>query len=476
MRPLVSGAIFTFLMSAAAAAGANGRYPSAQQLLVDPDDPGRLWLRATYGLATPGQSGAPWGWVCEDAVGYGSREDPMLAMAHGGRLYAGASSGVFVSADGGCTWDWDGSFGNAFVRDIATDGAHTQVVALASTPMDNGDYELVVWRAEGDPPVFTALGPPISRDLLGLTIDVAPSDPNRLYISGAMWPLAASADAGPYTPGDASTRGPNGPAFLLRSRDGGVTWERRRLRGASLYNRPYIAAVHPTNPDVLYVRVQGDDVKAGFVSSQLLYSEDAGDSFREVFRGAADLLGFALSPDASRVYVGLGDSRALGNQRPVDPAALGLYEAAVPDFSFTRVFEGQIGCLTYSGENLYACGGHFSNGFEVGVSTDRGRSFRALLDFGGIAGPLTCPRSSRVNTFCGAAWPAVCDPIGVCASPPTGEVKGSDAGGTYPDDTRPQIDCCGNVSTKSAKGAPPGVGALAVALGVSLAFRRRKRP
>ena len=33
---------------------ANGRYPAAQSLAVDPSDPRRLWLRATYGLLTSG--------------------------------------------------------------------------------------------------------------------------------------------------------------------------------------------------------------------------------------------------------------------------------------------------------------------------------------------------------------------------------------------------------------------------------------
>jgi hypothetical protein len=386
-----------------------------------------------------------------------------------------------VSEDGGCTWNPDASIGSQFVRDVATDGEHRHVVALTSSAQDNGDYELRVWRSStsavaGAPPIFGALGPPISRDLIGFTVDVAPSDPDRIYVSGALWPLAASADAGALDTPDGSPQGPNGPAFLLRSRDGGATWERRRLRGASLYSSPYIAAVDPNDANVLYVRVQSPPRQKGFVSSHLLYSDDAGDSFREVFRAPADMLGFALSPDGTRVYLGLGDPREPDNRRPFDPGALGLYEATVPEFSFSRVFEGQIGCLTYSGETLFACGAHFSNGFEVGASTDRGRSFGPLLDFGGIAGPLACPASSRVSSACAAAWPVVCDPVGVC---PTPSSNAGDPGVSSDPEPRPapgDPGCCENASRTSARGMAPGAGAMALALGASLAFRRRRRP
>lgn len=462
-------AVFGSYLLAAGPAAANGRYPSAQQLLVDPDDPENLWVRATYGLVNS-RGRSEWGWVCEDAIGYGSGEDPMLVMAHGGRLFAGAFAGLFVSADGGCSWSLEPSMAGLQVRDIATDAAHASVAALTSTPLDNGDYELRVFRSSGDPPQFAALGRPIALDLLGFTIDVAPSDPRRLYVSGAMWPLAPSADAGPPPEKpDASPRGPNGPAFLLRSRDGGETWERRRLRGASLYNEPYIAAVHPTNPDVLYVRVKGPDQQQGFISSHLLYSDDAGDSFREIFRGPADMLGFALSPDGGRVYLGLGDSRELSGFRKVEASALGVYEAAAPEFAFSRVFEGQIGCLTYSGSTLFACGAHYSSGFEIAASKDDGRTFETLLDFGGIQGPLRCEGANDVGPECGPAWPATCEPIGVCPS------RGADASSEPAPAPQTDSGCCGSESKRSARGGKPAGAALALALAASLALRRRRR-
>src|SRR5262245_5014330 len=49
-------------------ARANGRYPLAQQLLVDPSDPGHLLLRSTYGVLTSDDAGSTWSWLCESGI------------------------------------------------------------------------------------------------------------------------------------------------------------------------------------------------------------------------------------------------------------------------------------------------------------------------------------------------------------------------------------------------------------------------
>src|SRR4051794_34190183 len=50
-------------------ARANGRYPLASQLVVDPLDPDHLVARTTFGVLSSADAGATWRWVCEEALG-----------------------------------------------------------------------------------------------------------------------------------------------------------------------------------------------------------------------------------------------------------------------------------------------------------------------------------------------------------------------------------------------------------------------
>src|SRR6185436_15964627 len=82
---------------------------------------------------------------------------------------------------------------------------------------------------------FHALGPTLPESLrLVATVDVAPSNPQRIYLSG--W-------------------GPNSTGVLLRSDDRGETYSALRLpTDAENDEVPFIAAVDPDNADALYVR------------------------------------------------------------------------------------------------------------------------------------------------------------------------------------------------------------------------------
>jgi MYXO-CTERM domain-containing protein len=181
------------------------------------------------------------------------------------------------------------------------------------------------------------------------------------------------------------------------------------------------------------------------------------------------MLGFALSPDGKRAYVGLGDSRDLSGQRQVDPAALGIYEGAAPEFAFTRVFTGQIGCLAYHGTTLFACGAHDSTGFELAASTDDGRTFTSLLDFGQIRGALECAPGTPTAVNCVPAWPAVCDPIGVCPAAATKDAGASDS--TPSPSKRADSGC--DVSPASGEATPLILSLALVGAALGLARARR---
>jgi photosystem II stability/assembly factor-like uncharacterized protein len=451
-RTLGAVSIALAILTSALSASANGRYPFAQQLLVDPSDPNRLWLRATYGILTSADAGVSWGWVCEAAVGYDPLEDPMLAITGDGRIFVGATHGLFRTSDHGCSWSADTDIGDRTILDLAVEHDGKHVLALTKVNEKNGNYDLVVFRSDDQAERFAALGPPISLDLLGQTVDPAPSDSNRIYVTGVVYPLAPAADAGPSQP-DASPNLGDAPGILMRSRDAGGTWERLRIPGASLDKPPFIAAVHPTNPDVLYVRVQGEARASGPIDSFLLYTDDAGGTWKEIFRGSADMLGFSLSEDGGEVRIGLGasqDPNDPSSGRQVDPGALGIYRANAPTFSFTHLLVGQVGCLTDAGPRLYMCGSHDSEHFEVGVSTDDGVTASGLVDLQGVRGVAVCPPTSTTALQCADQWQYVCGQLGHCSTPTrdAGTVPAPSGGGCG----------CGSPAGAKSKSQPPTTG------------------
>src|SRR6185503_7772783 len=89
------------LLGVSSHAVANGRFPNAQQLVVSPTNPDRLWLRATHGVLTSADRGKTWRWVCEEAVGYSGTRDPSIGVTATGAVLVGVS-GLSISRDDGC--------------------------------------------------------------------------------------------------------------------------------------------------------------------------------------------------------------------------------------------------------------------------------------------------------------------------------------------------------------------------------------
>jgi photosystem II stability/assembly factor-like uncharacterized protein len=462
------------LLAGAGSASANGRYPYAQQLLVDPGDPDRLWLRATYGILTSADRGKSWDYICEAAVGYSTQEDPMLAVTADGKVFAATVEGVLVTPDHGCSWSASPGIGNRYVRDLAVEGDGKHVLALTTVTETNGNYDLVVYRSDDRAESFSALGA-VSKDLIGLTVDPAPSDSSRIYVTGTVYPFAPAADAG-SSKLDAAVNTGDSPGVLMRSRDGGATWERRLVAGATLDKPPFIAAVHPTNPDILYVRIQGARKATGTIETTLVYTEDAGDTWKEIFRGSADMLGFSLSADGSEVRIGLGSAQNpadLSSGRQADPNALGIYRATAPAFSFTRLLRGQVGCLTDAGSELYVCGSHASEHFELGASEDDGMTASPLFDFAGARGVLACPKTTVTALMCENQWQYVCSQLGTCS--PTAYDAGAKTGSGRSSGSRGTSGSGCGCGTVRQSVLPESLDAFVATSAVAAWFARRRK-
>jgi MYXO-CTERM domain-containing protein len=449
-----------------ASALANGRFPSARFLTFAPGAASpRIGLQTTFGYVFSTDAGKTWQLRCEEAIGFESTAvwDPPLVLTES-RAIAGLPFGLSVAGTNYCGFDRAASVPDDPVVDLASDPSG-QRVAAAMGPLfkPNGlmlsDDGGVSWRAGWS-----------LDDFLILTIDIAPSRPQRLYASG----LLAN------------------KATLFRSDDGGATFvpaARDFEQGAYIY----IAAVDPQNPDAVYLRV---DLQGATALSR---SDDGGATFRELKRTRSRMTGFALSNDGRSVWIGSP------GYLPDD----GIFLSTDGGATWAAKSEGHtVLCLRHHDGILYMCTPpEMNSGIALACSGDDGETFSPLLTFTDLTGPESCPAGSPGRDLCDPEWPALrarlipdggAPPLGPrgctrapardagvpdapaadapVADAPTAPAAGADAAGNA--DARPSIappagdGGCSCTFTGSASTYAPAaiVGLLAFLL------RRRRRP
>ena len=471
MKRLIGLGAAIACLAAPATASANGRFPAAGQLALDPADPDVLLVRATYGLLLTRDASTHWSWVCEDVVGYGGYEDPMMSFTADGTILAATFEGLGVSHDTGCDWAFAGSgLAGQYVVDLDLEKGDPSrgVLLVADDAGPEGgtpDYVMQLWQTADSGGTWAQAGVNLPASFFGVTVETAPSDPDRVYASGTLGP--------PDYPAH--------PGVIERSDDRGATWQPMLIPGSDDANVPYIGAVDPQNPDVVYVRLDGNP------TDQLVVSQDGGATWTKVFetsvppQGATSpLLGLALSPDGSMVAAG----------GPND----GLWTAPASTLAFTKASSMSALCLTWSTAGLYGCGDELADGFTAGVSTDQGKTWTPLLHRAGLCGPLACAADSGVATQCASLWPlnasAFGDPScdGAANSSSSPDASGGGDSGSSASASGPSASA--SSPSASSRGAAGSAGACAFAGGTNaelpamatallgaaaLAARRRRR-
>ncbi|HTA88546.1 MAG TPA: hypothetical protein VK745_03190 [Polyangiaceae bacterium] len=414
---LGAAALAAALGLSAAPAHANGRYPNAEQLREV--SPGSLVVSGTYGLLVSGNS-KDFEFVCESALFgrtlMGSWVDPLLEVLPDGTLLSGSLNGLRVSRDAGCSFvsDWSlphdpsfippdpnatGKLGTVVDLCPAYDTTHGVIALTSITQSDGSTLEHQLYRTTDGAHTWATYGAAIPTSMIRvvLTVDVAPSDPTHIYVSGNLL----------------------GQSVLVSSVDSGATWTPHAL---TIDDSPdvdglYIAAVSPTDPERVYLRVnrqsQADDGSTTWDDS-LLVSDDGGATANDVLRQQAALLGFALSPDGKTVLAGYGDPVVAPTV--VDDDAVGLYAATSDALTFTQKIPAfYVSCLRWESDGLYACAKESDplsmnpslNDFHVGVSKGTNvptslSDFTALVKLKDVRGPL--PLASGMPSSCETEW------------------------------------------------------------------------
>lgn len=433
--PAVLGAALAFSGSARA----NGRYPAAGQIAVHPKDPSVMLVRATYGLVVTHDTGKSWSWLCEGAVGYGNVEDPMMAFTSEGTLLAGLFEGLSAGSGDACQWTFYPPLKDKYVIDLALDKVDpSKGVLIISNSVGQDDagapiFLTQLWQTADAGKTWAQAGVDLPQQFLGLTCDTAPSDPQRVYVSGRYGP-------------------PDYPGVIERSDDRGATWQKLTIPGADSTHLPYIGGVDPTNHDVVYVRLDSDP------SDALLVSKDGGLTWMTSYTAKGKLYGFAISPDGATVAIG-GDKD-------------GVLTAPAATLQFTKVSDVGVKCLTWATSGLYACADEFKDKFTAGVSADQGKTFTALMHLPDVC-PLVCPQAdSPVNTQCPVAWASTSSTIGATCGldAGTGGGGGGGADGGRPPDAGSSGSCSWSFPDSGAGGA-----AALSAVGFAAAWLRARR-
>jgi hypothetical protein len=406
----------------ASAARANGAFPKVSQLAVDPDDPKHLVLRSNFGLVVSSDGGQSWDWLCEMGLGYSNTEPP-IAIVSGGVVLVGVTGGVRVGDTLGCdfvvTQDLGGDIDDLSAELPVPGGA----LALTTDVASNSSQ---VWETLDTGKTWHTLGAPLDG-FIGLTIDMARADPNRIYLSGL-------SDVG--TPA----------GTFAMSDDRGQTWTLSSLPSADADHQPYIAAIHPSDEDTVYVRLTGPGV--------LEVTRDAGKTFTQAFALDGELDGFAISPDGATALV--------------SSPYVGMFRAPAATLDFEQLACSGVSSLSWTQAGLIGSGTDSWNGFLLGQSQDEGQSFAVMLSQFCIRGPLACDKATSTGAVCPDQWAAMaiqlgqnmlaCDPEAQ-AQPFMACVNGGGSAGTSAEGTA-GLGAGGNSTASNAGsgGTPSGAG------------------
>jgi uncharacterized membrane protein YgcG len=389
------------ILAAATIARANGRFPQSNQILFSPTQSNLIVVRNTFGITISKDGGNSWYWLCEDTLGLPptSNEDPFLGMTSNNSIVAGLSLGLQVSSDVGCNWTVEGGqLAGQLIKDVVVHKDNPHIVdtltnTYSATVADGGPgYSHQLFETINDGANWAAFGTPIDPTADVTTIEVAPSDPTRIYVSAFR--------------GQSPTR----TASLFVSKDRGATWaEHQTPLDPAHESAVYIGGVDPNDADLVYLRTEG--------RSRLIISPDAGQTFQVAFaKLTGQMLGFALSQDGSKIYVGSVED--------------GLFVGDKATHTFVNTNPNvHIQCLATQGNDLWACSDEPSC-FVAGFSQDDGKTFTAKMHLLSIQDAIQCPANSQAAMCTGTTDAGTMPFVSLCSN--VGACWGLDAGPVLP--------------------------------------------
>lgn len=433
------GAAGALVLAAAALAGsveraeANGRSPATVSVHLRTGSSTDLAIWTTWGFLIS-RDGSGFRWMCENALKVAGVFDPDIVFRGDGTILATSFEGLLINRDG-CQFEPSG-LGTKFITSVA-EGSDGAIYAATVEVNDSKIYK----STDGGRTFPTGATAGELNDWWE-SMEVAPSNPQRIYLSGFR------------TTNMVKTH------LLFRSDDGGATFQPLPVpqQQVTLSSDLEIAAISPTNPDVVFTRVTyaQNDV----LGDRFYRSADGGMTWTAVLDVPDAVPGFVARRNgeviAASAKSGTWRSTAASNGVDFMPQATSL----------------QTQCLTERGDGtLFACAQNFApDNMAIGSSTD-GVSWTKVFRFSEAVGPVDCAVESLQCSVCQLElWCGLREQFGISADPTTCAEAGPDGsvcGGPLPEPKKDDGGCCGT------GGGPVS---LLLGLGVlgALAPRRRR--
>jgi hypothetical protein len=433
-----SGWVLLVCGALAGSAHADGAFPDSGQVLVPADQPQVIiGGTATFGFIITTDGGTTWSWMCAAGIGAGAALYTVGASPTDA-LYSVLTSAdsVAVSRDMGHTWH--SSPVQFALNDAFPDpNMPGHVLAVGSlrqtdpkTPAARAMWESADYLQTVGAPLYTS---PPGANLNG--VEISRSDANWIYITMSV----LSPDIVPY---------------IVRSNDGGKTFQEfsqeQTFKGQTLF----LAAVDRTNPQRLYVRAKNNG------SDALAISNDGGQTLQVALQLTESMSAFLERADGTLI-VGTRmsgafishDGGASFSQLPGAPHlhGLGEREEPIPGGTGTR-------------RVLYAYANDQVDGYAVGRSVDDGATWQGLVSYGHVCQTLD-------DALCldhihdAGGFEGVLD---LCTDPGSG----GQAGGPQPPVAKSGCSLAASVRGGEAANWPIG---LACAVAGALVWRRRRR-
>lgn len=438
------------LAARATPADANGRFPRSVKMVFRPGHPSEMMLGVTFGLLVSKDDGATWRWACESAVGFSGTFDPDYEFTPTGAIFATTFDGLKVTRDG-CHWEAaPAPLGATFVSSVAIGPDGTIWAGTSDTVTGSAIYKSV-----DDGATFQPTAPLGFTGDWWETIEVAPSDPQRVYISGFRLMAAMPRQR-----------------FLYRTLDGGQTWQELPTSAFVGTNNSdlQIAAISPSDPDLVFARL----TLVGPALEEAIYRTDnasaplagGGPTWTKVLDLPDNIPGVAV--------------RASGEVWAATPFR-GLQRSTDGGRTFTAVpgvtFEGR--CLTERSDGtLWMCTNNLPpDGATVQASATGVDGWTKKLSYADITGPIRCEAGTTQHEDCEVLlWCGLRENLGItstevdCTDAGTDDGDGGlgDAGVDGPGGSDGKKGCCAG----DAGGGDAAAGTVVLVLG--LCARRRR--
>jgi uncharacterized protein (TIGR03382 family) len=395
-----------FLTALASTAAANGRDPYTVTIHFKHGDEQNIISGMTFGMVISHDGGATWQWMCEKAIGYGGMWDPDYEYTASDAIFATTFDGLSVMRDR-CNFTAT-SFGTTFVSRV--EQSQNGTIFMAASDSTIGDSK--IYKSTDNGMTFpTSTTPPggIAGDWWQ-SIEVAPSDAQRVYLTGYRLVMKCTSTSGnpgtPCTANSMCTAGtgqgmcePQKEFLLYKSLNEGGTYAPMTSTGfgtVSSNSTIDIVGIDPTDANTIYVNVT---YVTGSSGDSIFRSTDGGATWKQILAKDSKFgLSFLVRYDGTCV----AGTRELGAWKSTD-----CKTATNPTWT-PLTTAPHIGCLyENSAHEVWACTQQTASiqlnisedGYGIMKSTDLA-TWTGVLKYPDIQAPVACAVGTVQNDQC----------------------------------------------------------------------------